>query len=432
MLRQPKSLCMKIPTFHIQVRWHSFTQLYMKSKKITFENSKNITLSGKLELPIDQHPIAYAIFAHCFTCSKDFTAVRNISKALTVHGFGVLRFDFTGLGESDGDFSNTDFSSNIQDLEDVAKYMENELESPKLIIGHSLGGAAAIFAGKNISSIQAIATIGAPASPEHIKHLFKSSTEEIKAEGKAIVEIGGRKFSISNQFIEDISKQNMHEIVRSLRKPLLLMHSPQDTVVGIENAAEIFLEAMHPKSFVSLDGADHMLSNKEDSVYAGNLIAQWAKRYINISEKETLKTQKQVVVRIGNQGITTDILAAGHSLVADEPIDVGGNNFGPSPYDYLLSSLGACTAMTLRLYADRKQWDLEEVIVHLSHGKDYAKDCDHCDEKGSKIDHIERSIELQGNLDETQKKRLLEIADKCPVHKTLHSELNVKTELIQS
>ncbi|QWX83021.1 OsmC family protein [Cellulophaga sp. HaHaR_3_176] len=402
----------------------------MKNKTISFKNSKGVILSGKLELPANQHPIAYALFAHCFTCNKNLTPVRNISRALTLHGFGVIRFDFTGLGQSEGDFLDTNFSSNIQDLEDVANYMAIELEAPKLIIGHSLGGAAAIYAAKEIGSVEAVATIGAPSSPKHVQHLFKSGIEEIEANGKATVDIGGRPFAISKQFIDDISNKNMGDIVKSLRKPLLILHSPQDTTVGIKNAAEIYTEAMHPKSFVSLDGADHLLSDKEDSAYVGNLIAQWASRYIKKEDKKKLTTSKQVVVKIGNKSLTTSILAAGHPLIADEPESVGGNNFGPAPYDLLLSSLGACTAMTLRLYADLKKWDLKEVIVHLTHGKDYIKDCMECDEKKSKIDHIEKNIELIGDLDDTQKKRLLEIADKCPVHKTLHKSVVVTSNLV--
>jgi len=404
----------------------------MKSKKIAFKNSNGIELSGKLELPIETHPKAYAIFAHCFTCNKNLTAVKNISRALTSHGFGVLRFDFTGLGESDGDFSNTNFSSNIKDLEDVAHYMEKEWQAPKLLIGHSLGGAAVIFASKSISSIQAVATIGAPASPQHVQHLFANSIEEIETKGNANVEIGGRAFPISKQFIDDISQKNMAEIVKTLRKPILLLHSPQDDVVGVNNAAEIYSNAIHPKSFISLDGADHLLSKKEDSLYSGHVIAQWATKYVNLKSENILNTTKQVVVRIGAQELTTDILAAGHKLTADEPEKVGGNNFGPSPYDYLLSSLGSCTAMTLRLYADRKKWDLEEVVVHLSHGKDYVQDCEDSDEPKAKIDRIEKSIQLKGNLDEKQRGKLLEIADKCPVHKTLYNSIHVKTKLLEN
>lgn len=395
----------------------------MKNKTISFKNSKGVQLSGKLELPVNQHPVAYAIFAHCFTCNKNLTAVRNIARTLTLHGFGVVRFDFTGLGQSEGDFGDTNFSSNIQDLEDIASYMSQELQAPKLLVGHSLGGAAVIFAGKSIASIEAVATIGAPSSPKHVQHLFKSSVEEIEANGKALVQIGGRSFPISKQFIDDISVKNMKEVVKELRKPLLLLHSPQDTVVGVNNANEIYMEAMHPKSFISLDGADHLLSDKKDSIYAGNIIAQWASRYLDTKEEKKLKTTKQVVSKIGNEDFTTNIMAAGHPLVADEPESVGGNNFGPSPYDLLLSSLGACTSMTLRMYADRKKWDLQEVIVHLDYGK--VKD-----ETGAKVDTIDKTIQLIGDLDEKQRNRLLEIADKCPVHKTLHSTISIKSVLV--
>lgn len=401
----------------------------MKNKRIEFTNSRGVTLSGRIEFPVNQHPKSYAIFAHCFTCNKNLTAVKNISRTLTQHGFGVLRFDFTGLGQSGGDFSNTDFSSNIEDLEDVAEFMEKEFEAPELLIGHSLGGAAAIFASKKIASIKAMVTIGAPSSPQHVQHLFKSSVEEIKEKGIANVEIGGRSFPISKQFIEDLSNQHLPEVAKSLRKPILIMHSPQDTVVEIKNAAEIYTAAKHPKSFISLEGADHLLSQKEDSIYAANVISQWATRYIDFNEKTELKTSKQVVVRIGNEELTTNILAAEHPLIADEPENVGGNNFGPSPYDLLLSSLGSCTAMTLRLYADRKKWNLEEVIIHLNHQKSYITDCQNCDEKGSKVDYIEKSIQLVGNLDTAQKKRLLEIADKCPVHRTLNKSVIIKSSL---
>ncbi len=401
----------------------------MNQEKCSFENSAGETLAARIELPANQKPRAFALFAHCFTCNKNLTAVRNISRALTSHGFGVMRFDFTGLGESEGDFADTDFSSNIEDLIAASGFLEEHYEAPKLIVGHSLGGAAVIFAGKLLNSVEAIATIGAPSSPAHVQHLFDGNVEEIKANGVATVNIGGRPFSIKEQFIKDIEAKNLESCLKSLRKPLLLLHSPQDKVVGIHNAAEIYNAATHPKSFISLDGADHLMSNKEDSIYAGNVIAEWAERYVTMGETPELDSDHQVVARIGSDGFTTEISLGSHSLIADEPASVGGSNLGPSPYDLLLSSLGACTVMTLRMYADRKQWPLEEVVVHLNHEKDYAKDCEDCEKSSAKIDHIDRVIELSGDLDEKQRARLLDIADKCPVHKTLHSDVVVRTSL---
>lgn len=402
----------------------------MNNKKLTFENKKGQMLSARVELPANQLPKSYALFAHCFTCSKDLGAVRNISRALTQNGFGVVRFDFTGLGESEGDFQNTDFSSNIDDLEAAASYMEEHLEGPKLLVGHSLGGAAVLFAAKRLKHVQAVASIGAPSSPQHVQHLFQNSLEEINEAGKAKVKIGGRQFTIQRQFIEDISEKNTKATLKTLKKALLILHSPQDSVVDISNAADLYSTAMHPKSFISLDGADHLLSKKEDSVYVGNVISGWASRYIKTNEREKLKTNNQVAVRVGNDSYTTDITTGHHQLTADEPTDVGGNDFGPSPYALLLASLGACTAMTLRMYADRKGWKLEEVIVHLDHKKDYLIDCGHCEQNDAKIDQINRSIELSGKLESDQRDRLLEIADKCPVHKTLHGEVHVTTELL--
>ena len=403
----------------------------MKQGKIDFVNEEGKTLSARLDLPLFTHPIAYAVFAHCFTCNKNLTAVRNISRALTQEGIAVLRFDFTGLGESEGDFTDTDFSSNVSDLVSAARFLEENYSSPQILIGHSLGGAAVIFAASKISSVKAVATIGAPCDPEHVTNLIKNSVEEIESLGKAEVELAGRKFTIKKKFLDDLRDKELTKVVAGLKAAFLIMHSPQDETVGIENAAEIYLAAKHPKSFVTLDGADHLLSDRQDSLYAGSMIAAWAMRYIEIpSEAGSLSTDKQVVGRIGEEHYTTEILAEGHSLIADEPESAGGNDFGPSPYALLSSSLAACTAMTLRMYADRKKWDLKEVKVHIQHGKDYARDCEDCEEKpGGKIDIFEREIELEGNLDNEQRARLIEIADKCPVHKTLHSEVNIKTFL---
>lgn len=400
------------------------------SKKFTFVNANGEKLSAKIELPSNQAPAAYALFAHCFTCNKNLTAVRNISKALTQKGIAVMRFDFTGLGDSEGDFADTNFSSNIQDLVSAADALAKEYEAPQLLIGHSLGGAAVIYAGSEIPSIKAIATIGAPSSPDHVQNLFESSVDEIEKEEKALVNLGGRNFTIKKQFIDDLQNRKMSEVVEKLRLPLMIMHSPQDTTVGIKNAAEIYQYAMHPKSFISLNGADHLLTNKKDSQYAGNMISEWATQYIDLSKNDELRPEKQVSVRIGSEGYTTDIIAGKHALRADEPVSVGGNNFGPTPYDLLLASIGACTAMTLRMYADRKKWDLQEVVVHLSHSKEHAADCESCTTETGKIDQIERSIKLVGDLDEKQKARLLQIADKCPVHKTLHNEVKVLTSII--
>ena len=400
----------------------------MSSKKISFQNSSGHTLSAKLELPDTRDAHNFAIFAHCFTCNKNLTAVRNISRALNNSGIGVLRFDFTGLGESEGDFSDTNFSSNVQDIIDAANFLAQEYTAPTILVGHSLGGAAVIFAGKVIDSIKAVATVGAPSSPAHVQHLFKSSLAEIESSGVAEVSIGGRAFTVKKDFIDDLEQKSAAMTVKHLRKPILIIHSPQDTTVGIENAKELYHEAKHPKSFISVDGADHLLSNRKDSNYVGNVIAGWVERYIEIPEFNAPKTKHQVAVSIGNRGYTSEITAGRHELIADEPESVGGRDFGPSPYEYVSSGLGACTVMTLRMYADRKQWDLQKVIVHIDHGKDYFED--HQDNGSSqKIDVFNREIEFIGNLDDKQIERLLQIADKCPVHKTLSSTSKINTIL---
>ena len=274
-----------------------------------------------------------------------------------------------------------------------------------------------------------MATIGAPADPAHVQHLFKSGLSEIEQEGRARVNIGGRDFFIRKEFVDDLQNNDPKSLMAKFRLPILIMHSPQDTTVGIENAAAIYAAAWHPKSFVTLDGADHLLSKKADSMYTGEVIGTWVKRYLELENPKPLRTNEAVAARTGSESFTTEIVAGVHKLVADEPASVGGNDYGPTPYGYLTAALGACTSMTLRMYAQRKGWDLQEAVVHLGHGKDYKRDCEECEVSGSKIDHFEREIELKGNLDETQRARLLEIADKCPVHKTLHNEVVVNTKL---
>jgi putative redox protein len=400
----------------------------MKTLRIKFPNQQGQELAARFDLPINQRPRACAIFAHCFTCSKDLSAVKNISLALTQEGIAVFRFDFTGLGQSEGEFADTNFSSNVDDLLAAAAYLSQEYDAPQLLVGHSLGGAAVLLAGLKIDSVKAVATIGAPADPIHVTHLVEGGKEEIKEKGKAMINIGGRPFCIKQQFLDDLQQVASGHIGK-LKKALLVLHSPQDQIVGIQNAERIYKAAMHPKSYVSLDGVDHLVSDPQDAKYVGQIIASWGMRYLDLKEEDVLNTEKQVVVRTDDDGYLTEIKAGPHSFLADEPESVGGTNLGPTPYGYLSAALGACTSMTLRMYADRKKWDLKEVRVHVSHSKDYYEDSEAVEDKKSKIDIFDREIELEGDLDDAQRKRLLEIADRCPVHRTLHSDVKVITKL---
>jgi len=401
----------------------------MSSIKVTFKNAAGHVLAARLEMPVNQHPHSYAIFAHCFTCSKNLTAVRTISRALNLGGIAVLRFDFTGLGQSEGEFSETNFSSNVDDLVAAAQFLKEQYQAPTLLVGHSLGGTAVICAARQLEEIEAVATVGAPFDPIHVSHLFEENIEQIEAKGEATVNIGGQPFKVTKQFLEDIREQFIANHLRELKKPILILHSPQDEIVEVENARKIYEAAFHPKSFVSLDGADHLLTNRKDSEYAGEIIASWVKRYLHIPMREELKAEKQVAVRLGQDGYTTEVMVRHHSLTADEPESVGGNDFGPTPYELVAAGLGACTAMTMHMYARRKKWDLREVTVHLDHRKDYPADCENLDDPKSRIDHFSRIIEIEGNLDAEQRNRLMEIADKCPVHKTMNSEVAIETEL---
>ena len=407
----------------------------MNTKKISFPNSRGEQLAARLELPDDEPPIAYALFAHCFTCSKNLKAAVNISRAMSSRRIAVLRFDFTGLGESEGDFSETTFSSEVSDLVAAARFLEREYSAPRLLVGHSLGGSAVLAAAAAIPSATAITTIAAPFSPAHLRRLLGETAEQIERQGQATAQIGGRDFTIRKSLLDDLEAQQPGENLRRLKGALLIMHAPGDQVVGIDNAAEIFQAAAHPKSFISLGSADHLLSEAADSRYAGEVIATWAGRYLQLPEAAPPSqlpagvADNRVTARTGADGFRTEIFANGFSMVADEPLQYGGSNEGPSPYEYLLAALGACTAMTVQMYARRKGLPLEDALVRLSHQKIHAEDCRECDSQERRIDKFVRELELHGELDEAQRQKLLEIAEKCPVHRTLTGEIRIETTL---
>ena len=404
----------------------------MPVQTISFPNDHGDQLAARISLPPDGRPVAYALFAHCFTCNRNLNAVRRISQEMSDHGLAVLQFDFTGLGDSEGDFSETSFSSNVDDLVSAASYLETHYEAPQVLIGHSLGGAAVLKAAGSIPSCKAVVTIGAPADPEHVTHLIADARETIERTGQATVSLAGRSFLIKKQFLEDLEETRMEENIRGLRRALLVCHSPIDQTVGIDNAARIFQAALHPKSFLSLDKADHLLSNEADAFYVGRAAAAWATRYLDVPAAKDAGPEaagSQVVVRTGREHYYTEVVASGHHLTVDEPESVGGTDRGGTPYDLLLGALGSCTSITLRMYADRKSWPLEEIVVRLTHAKIHATHCETCETTEGKVDRIEREIELIGELTDEQRARLLEIADRCPVHRTLHSEILVETRL---
>jgi putative redox protein len=401
----------------------------MRSERFNFPNAKGEQLAATLDLPLGK-PMAYALFAHCFTCGKDSLAAKRIAKRLAINGIAVLRFDFTGLGGSEGEFANTHFSSNVDDLVAAADHLREMYGAPTILIGHSLGGAAVLAASHKITDARAVVTIAAPYDPSHVVGLFKEPVEKIKKQGEVEVALAGRPFRIKREFLDDVAEKKLNECLATLRKALLVFHSPTDDLVGIENASHIFIGAKHPKSFVSLAGADHLLGKASDAVYVANVIAAWAERYLDKPETMTEAEVEAglVLVRETHGGkYQQDILTGPHRLLADEPVKVGGLDSGPGPYDFLLAGLGACTSMTIRLYADFRKIPLENVSVRLSHGKIHAKDCETCDTKVSMVDHIDRAITLEGPLDGEQRKRLMEIADKCPVHRTLESKIDINT-----
>ncbi len=404
----------------------------MDEKRITFPGHGGNMLAARFDHP-EGPTLATALFAHCFTCSKDIAAARRISQRLARMGIAVLRFDFTGLGHSEGEFANAGFSGNVADLQAAAAWLEARGQAPALLIGHSLGGAAVLRAAPEIASVKAVATIGAPFDPAHVIHNFGPALDEIRQRGQARVTLGGRSFTITREFLDDIDKARLGPALGRMKAALLVMHAPRDTVVGIENAAEIFGAARHPKSFVTLDGADHLISRPEDAEYVADVIATWARRYLALRHPVPPPGAPEGVVRVREadpEGFLQDVdVGPRHHVLADEPVAYGGTDRGLSPYQFLSAGLGACTSMTIRMYARRKKWPLEHVEVDVTHDKVHAQDCETCEGSRNKIDLFTRVIRLRGPLDEAQRKRLLEIADRCPVHRTLHSEIRVETRL---
>jgi len=402
----------------------------MRFEKVSFKNLDGVSLSGRLDFPIGTKPKAYVIFAHCFTCSKNLKSVDRISRAFTQAGMALLRFDFTGLGQSDGSFADTNFSSNLSDLQSAYDFLSENYEAPQILVGHSLGGAAVLHVASSMDRVKAVATIGAPATPEHVTHLLKNGRESLEKEGEAEVNIGGRSFKMKKQFLDDLEKRESRGVIKQLNRALLIIHSPQDQIVGIENAQQIYEQAMHPKSFISLDGSDHLIQKEADAMYVGQVIASWSLRYIELADSIEAP-EGEVWTRIGEEGYTTEVIAGKHHLIADEPPSVGGADEGPTPYGFLLAGLGACTAMTLRMYADHKKMDLKEVEVKLTHDKVHKNDGENSESSQGKIDQITRRIKLTGELTEEQRRRLIEIANKCPVHRTIEGKPEILTEEIK-
>ncbi|MCL3883460.1 bifunctional alpha/beta hydrolase/OsmC family protein [Marivita sp. GX14005] len=401
----------------------------MPTERITFTGHSGSTLAARLDLPDGPH-LATALFAHCFTCSKDIPAARRIAARLASMGIAVLRFDFTGLGHSEGEFANTSFSSNVEDLGRAADYLRGRDMAPEMLIGHSLGGAAVLRAAGQIGGVKAVATIGAPFDPGHVTHNFADALDDIERSGEAEVDLGGRRFTIRREFVKDIEAQKLGPAIRDLRAALLVMHAPRDAIVGIDNATNIFTAARHPKSFVTLGDADHLISGAEDAEYAAEVIAAWSSRYLDLSPPAPPEDAPEGVVRVSEvsaDGFLQDVQAGPHHMRADEPKSVGGSDLGPSPYGVLSAGLGACTSMTIRMYARRKGWPLDHVSVDVCHDKIHAEDAG--TEAAAKIDRFQRRITLEGDLSEDQRARLLQIADRCPVHRTLEATSHIETVL---
>jgi len=404
----------------------------MAGQKITFKGHSGEMLAARFDEPVGP-TLATAIFAHCFTCSKDIPAARRISQRLAQMGIAVLRFDFTGLGHSGGEFANTGFTSNVADLLAAAEYLRAGGMAPSLLIGHSLGGAAVLKAAPEIPEIKAVATLGAPHDPAHVIENFGASLSEIAANGEAEVCLANRPFTIKQAFVDDVSASRIDPALKAMKAALLILHAPRDMTVSIDNAAEIFVAAHHPKSFVTLDGADHLITRAKDAEYAADVIATWSARYLDLRQPAPPPGAPEGIVRVTEadpEGFLQDVNSGpSHHALADEPVSYGGTNQGMSPYQYLAAGLGACTSMTIRMYARRKKWPLTGVFVDVTHDKVHAQDCETCEASSNKIDQFTRIVHLDGPLDDDQRARLLAIADKCPVHRTLNSANKIETRL---
>lgn len=405
----------------------------MSKERITFENDAGERLGGDLYWPADD-PVAFVLFAHCFTCTARAKSAVTIARALGRAGFAVLTFDFTGLGDSGGDFAETTFASNVSDLVEAARFLESRHRGPAVLVGHSLGGTAALEAAREIDSCRAVVTIGAPATAAHVAHLFDERRAEIEAEGEALVSIAERPFRLRKEFLDDLERHDTLGELRSLRRALLVMHSPADDVVPIEHAAELYQAALHPKSFVSLDDADHLLSESRDAEYAAAVLAAWAAHYLDVDgarpdDGAARAAATRVTAETPSDGFATSIAIGRHGLTADEPESAGGSDAGPSPYQLLAAALASCTSMTLVMYARHKGLDLDEATVRVEHRRIHGEDCSDCETREVRIDRFDRELVLRGRLDDGARRRLVEIADRCPVHRTLTGEISIRTRL---
>lgn len=398
----------------------------MVTRRLTLTNSRGEELAALLDLPLHGRAHSYALVAHCFTCSKDLKGLGAIAESMTREGIGVVRFDFTGLGESGGEFSETTFSSNVDDLVEAARQIEEDHGPVELLVGHSLGGAAAILAAEQLEQVRAVATINAPSEPVHVREHLEDDIEEILEEGEAVVELAGRPFTVRREFIEDLETTHLRDVLGELGRPLLILHAPDDQVVDISHATRIFGAAEHPRSFVALDGTDHMLGNQSDAEYVGHVIASWASRYVDIESVEDWRADAETAQNAARteESLRTEIIANGFPLLADEPAERGGEDTAPNPHDYICAALASCTTMTLRMYADRKEWPLEAAMAHVDHNKVEPDDAE-------PYDRFVCRIELEGELDDEQRQRMMEIAARCPVHRTLKTTSEVETELVE-